>query len=303
MLVDKKIPFSYIFKKVYKDIIRVLAISITVHILKIFFVDYIPPTPFNLPTLLGTSISLILAFNINQSYDRWWEARKVWGAIVNDSRSLIIQLKAFISDAALYQQEMDIVLKRMAYRQIAWCYSLGQSLRNQDPLHNLKKYISVEDFNLIQNQNNKPYALLNLHMMELKLLLQEKSINSFQQIQLDNTIVRLCDSMGKAERINNTVFPVTYILYVHFFIYLFLVILSFALVDTMGFFEVPILTVIATTFYLLEKTARNMQDPFRNRPTDTAVTSIARTIEINLKQILNEPKVPQPLAPEKFYLM
>ncbi|CAN5361465.1 hypothetical protein BH23BAC1_BH23BAC1_45100 [soil metagenome] len=80
MLVDKKIPFSYIFGKIYKDVIRVIIISISVHILKLFFVDYIPPTPFNLPTLLGTSISLILAFNINQSYERWWEARKVWGA-------------------------------------------------------------------------------------------------------------------------------------------------------------------------------------------------------------------------------
>lgn len=142
-----------------------------------------------------------------------------------------------------------------------------------------------------------------LHMANLRELFESGAINSFQQIQIDNTLVRLCDSMGKAERINSTVFPTTYRLFIHFFIYLFLIILSLALVETIGILEIPILVAIASTFFLIEKTARHMQDPFRNKPTDTAVTAIARTIEINILQVLQEPDVPKPLTPTTFYLM
>lgn len=300
MLINTRIPIRYIFRKIRYNLFSVLCFSITFHILKLFFVDYLPIIPFQLPTILGTSIALILAFNLNQSYDRWWEARKVWGAIVNDSRSFVMQLKGFT------RREGDAVtvLQRMAHRQIAWCYCLGQSLRGQDPIaEDQVRHLSEEDLSFIKTQNNKPFALLMLHTEDLRTLYQNEAVNSFQQIQIDSTITRLCDSMGKAERINSTVFPVTYRLFVHFFIYLFLVVLSLALVETVGILEIPLLTLIASTFFLLEKTGKHMQDPFRNKPTDTAVTAIARTIEINIKQVLQEEEVPKPLAPEKFYLM
>ncbi|GAB3539519.1 bestrophin family ion channel [Pontibacter brevis] len=301
MLVEKPIPVRYVYKKVRKDVISVLCFSVVFHILKLFVAEHLPQIPFQLPTILGTSISLILAFNLNQSYDRWWEARKVWGAIVNDSRSFVMQLKGFV------RRESDtgtMLLKKMAHRQIAWCYCLGQSLRGLDPIAaDQVSNLSDEDINFIKTQNNKPFALLMLHTEDLRKLYLSEDVNPFQQVQIDSTITRLCDSMGKAERINSTVFPVTYRIFVHFFIYLFLVVLSLALVETIGFFEIPLLTMIASTFFLLEKTGKHMQDPFRNRPTDTAVTAIARTIEINIRQVLKEEDVPKPLAPEKFYLM
>lgn len=300
MLVEKRIPFRYIFRKIRLDLLRVLLFSIAFHLLKHFLNEYLPLIPFQLPAILGTAISLILAFNINQSYDRWWEARKVWGAIVNDSRSLVLQLVQFVAPS----EEGNERIRKMAYRQMAWCYSLGQSLRAQSPITAEQEHmLSQEDLGFVDRQNNKPYALLMLHSLDLKALHDAKALNSFQQVQLDSTLTRLCDSMGKAERINNTVFPVTYRIFIHFFIYLFLVILSLALVETIGFWEILILPLVASTFFLIEKTARHMQDPFRNKPTDTSVTAIARTIEINLKQILQEPNVPKPLPAESFYLM
>lgn len=300
MLVNKRIPFTYLFNKVKLDVLRVLLFSVVFHLMKLFFVDYLPMIPFQLPTVLGTAISLILAFNINQSYDRWWEARKVWGAIVNDSRSFIIQLIQFAEPSEAH----EATIQKMANRQIVWCYSLGQSLRALTPITaEQESMLSTEDVAFADRQTNKPYALLMLHALDLKALHEAKAINDFQQIQLDSTLTRLCDSMGKAERINNTVFPITYRIFIHFFIYLFLIILSLALVETVGIYEILILPLIASSFFLIEKTARHMQDPFRNKPTDTSVTAIARTIEINIRQILQEPHVPKPLAPEKFYLM
>ncbi|MDX5435859.1 MAG: hypothetical protein LPK03_01615 [Pontibacter sp.] len=304
MLIDRPIPFSYILSKVKYDVLRELLFSIAFHLLKLFVYDQLPQIPFQLPTILGTSISLLLAFNLNQSYDRWWEARKVWGAIVNDSRTLILQLRSFINKEQVRQGNAPDLLQRMAYRQIAWCYCLGQSLRGQPAVGpEQENNLSAEEIAHISKQNNKPYALLMQHSLDLKTLYESEAVNPFQQVQVDSTLTRLCDSMGKAERINNTVFPVTYRLFLHFFIYLFLVVLSLALVETVGIYEIPILTLVAVTFFLIEKTARHMQDPFTNMPTDTAVTAIARTIEINIRQVLQEQDVPQPLAPEKFYLM
>ena len=143
----------------------------------------------------------------------------------------------------------------MAYRQIAWCYCPGQSLRGLPPITaEQASLLSADDLAFLERQNNKSYALLMLHMRNLKELHQEGALNSFQQIQLDGTITRLCDSMGKAERINPTVFPVTYRLFIHFFIYLFLIVLSLALVESVGILEIPLLVAIASTFFLIEKT-------------------------------------------------
>jgi putative membrane protein len=302
MLVDKRLPFRYIFNKVKLDLFRVLLFSIVFHILKFYVAQQLPEIPFQLPAILGTSISLLLAFNVNQSYDRWWEARKIWGAIVNDSRTLVVQLKQF-TDTHIYP-EGDSIVKKMAHRQIAWCYCLGQSLRALKPIMpEQEPMLSKNDLDFVNRNNNKPYALMMLHSHDLKELHSAEAINSFQQIQLDSTIMRMVDSMGKAERINSTVFPVTYRIFIHFFIYLFLIILSLALVETIGIYEIPVLILIASTFFLIEKTARHMQDPFRNKPTDTAVTAIARTIEINIRQVLQEADVPAPQPQEKFYLM
>lgn len=301
MLLNAKIPIGYIVKHIRADVVRVLLISIFFHLLKLALGTYLPLIPLQLPTILGSLISLLLAFKTSQSYDRWWEARKIWGAIVNDSRTLVLEVMSFVEDAALHAP--DAPLKALAYRQIAWCYSLGQSLRGQDPLAGLEAFLPAEELAYLAQHSNKPLAILGLHTRQFKKLYQQEAINTFQQVQLDSTLVRLCDSMGASERIRNTVFPVSYRLLMHFFIYLFLLTLSLGLVETIGFWEIPVLLVTASTYFLLERTARYMQDPFTNKPTDTPVTAIARTVEINLRQLLQESRVPEPVAPEAFYLM
>ncbi|MFC5270847.1 bestrophin family protein [Adhaeribacter terreus] len=302
MLVKQKLPLSYLFNMIKVDVVRVFFFSITFNIFKFFFSDYLPSMPAQLPTVLGTAISLVLAFKLNHSYDRWWEARKIWGSIVNDSRTLILQLKTYIQTDVLGYDETGKFIQKMANRQIGWCYALGESLRGLDNQATIHQYLIPAEAGYVLPQNNKPYAILALHMRDFKELLNKQALNPFQQVQLDSTVSRLVGYMGMAERINSTVFPVTYRVFVHFFIYLFLIILSLGLVETLGPLEIPILIVIASTFFLIEKTATYLQDPFVNMPTDTPVTAIARTIEINIKQLLEEPDVPEPITPEDFYL-
>ncbi len=295
MLLNKRIPISYILNKVKYDLIIVLSVSLSALFVTNRYQELLPEMPLTIPAFIGTAISILLSFKLSQSYDRWWEARKVWGAIVNDSRSLVIQLQSLTSKGN------DEKIKKIAFRQIAWCYSLGQSLRELNPTDNLDGFISDEDLKEIKKHNNKPLALLQLNVGDIKQLKETNQLDIFSQLQLDNTLVRLCDSQGKSERIKTTVFPVTYRLFLHAIIYLFVVTLAIALrVD--GLFEIPLLVAISSAFFLLEKTATHMQDPFENRPTDTAMTAIAKTIEINIKQLLKESEIPKPHQQDNFHL-
>jgi putative membrane protein len=296
MLLNKTIPVAYILNKVKFEIVYVLVVSIAVLFITDKFRQLLPEMPLTIPAFIGTAISILLSFKLNQSYDRWWEARKVWGSIVNDSRSLVIQLLSLTSKGN------DALIKKIAFRQIAWCYCLGQSIRGLNPTENLEGFISAEELAEIKLHHNKSLALLHMHGQNIKELKDNNQLDAFSQIQLDNTLVRLCDAQGKSERIKSTVFPVTYRLFLHFIIYLFVVTLSISLKDVAGYFEIPLLLCISIPFFLLEKSARHMQDPFENKPTDTSVTAIARTIEINIKQLLKESNVPQPHQPAKFYL-
>lgn len=303
MLLNTKFPFRYVFERIRPDVGRVLLISVSFHLLKLALGQYLPLIPLQLPTILGSSISLLLAFKTSQSYDRWWEARKIWGSIVNDSRTLVLQVRTFVAAEPPAPTGPETPLQTVARRQIAWCYTLGESLRGLDPNATLRRYLTAPELAYVAPQTNQPLALLALHAEQLKTLYQQQTINPFQQVQLDATLVRLCDAMGQAERIKHTVFPASYRLLVYLFIYLFLMTLSLGLVKAIGLWEIPVLLVTASSFFLLERTARYLQDPFSNKPTDTPVTAIARSVEINLRQLLQEADVPAPLPPESFYLM
>ena len=297
MVLENKVPFIYTVKEVKFDLIVVLLVGIVTNILTISFSHLLPEMPLSIPALLGTAISILLSFKMNQSYDRWWEARKVWGAIVNDSRTFILQLQTFLPAV---QKE---AITRMAYRQIAWCYTLGRSLRGLDATEGIDKFISENEHAHVLRHSNKPLAIVQLNAKELKELRSQNNLETFTHVQLDNTLVRLVESMGRAERINSTVFPSAYRQFLHYAVFLFIITLSIALKQVNMIFEIPLLLAIALAFFLIEKSAYHLQNPFRNRPSDIPVTAIARTIEINIRQLLGEQEVPEPVQPTGFYIL
>jgi putative membrane protein len=296
MLLNKRPPFKYIFSKIKSELIYVAVTALIVYYITNRFEHLIPEIPLTIPTFLGTAISVILSFKLSQSYDRWWEARKIWGSIVNDSRNLILQLQSFIA------KENTATIKRIAYRQIAWCHSLGQTLRQLNSTANIDRYLNESDIRSLDQHSNKPLGILQLNTADLHHLRDSGHLDIFSHVQLNSTMVNLTNWMGMAERIKSTVFPVTYRLFLHMIIYVFIITLSIALRNVAGYFEIPLLLIIASFFFLLESTATHLQDPFSNKPTDTAMTAIATTIEINIKQLLNETDVPQPHQPNDYYL-
>ncbi|QHT67057.1 hypothetical protein GXP67_10560 [Rhodocytophaga rosea] len=287
MLLKENIPVRYVLGKIKKEVIVVTIYSILVAILYRNFHFSQISIPIAVPTIVGTVLSLLLAFRSNQAYDRWWEARTLWGAIVNDSRTLGRQILSFVDDP-YGGEEVEKFQERFIKRQMAWSYSLGQSLRKISPFIGTEGLLNREEIEFARRYSNKPVALLELHAADLRLALKRGWINEYQQVQLDRTLTNLCDAMGGCERIKNTVFPVTYSLYTHFSLIVFISMLPFGLIEYFGIMEIPLVIAIASLLLLIEKMSIHLQDPFENKPTDTPVTTIAKTIERDLTQMLKQ---------------
>ncbi|ATN07605.1 hypothetical protein CRN76_20485 [Chryseobacterium indologenes] len=282
MLLNKRISIGYFLRGIQSQILFIGIFAVAIGLL-----DMLPwfrkiSLPLNIPALLGTAVSLLLAFRTSQSYERWWEARTVWGAIVNDSRSLVRLVIQFMPAGE------DKTIKDFAERQIIWTYALGESLRKQPFSEKVQEYLKKNTISAL----NIPNALLDAHSKQLKEIAVSKGLTDFQQMQLNDMITRLCDSMGKCERLKNTVFPRSYSVLVHILIYVFAAILPFGLDDSQLAIEIGITFLIPIVFIAIEKTSIIMQDPFENTPVDTPMTSLAQTIEINIRQMTGEQNVP-----------
>ena len=294
MILNKKIPLKYWLGLIKWDLLIITLFSFLIFVLQ----EYVDPPdiPISVAGFMGTAISLLLSFKLAQSYDRWWEARKIWGSIVNDSRSLVLQVKNFTN-----AQNIEVV-KTISHRQIAWCYALTNHLRNLDPKERIGPFLSEMEMEALSDGMHVPLELLDYHSGDIQALHTNGELNDFQQVQIDKTLVRLTASMGMAERIKNTVFPKTYRLVLHVFIYTFIIVLSIPLAELVPYAEIPLLIGIAVLFFMLEKIAYSIQDPFENQPTDTAMLSISNGIERSITQILEE-DVPYAMKSDTYYIM
>lgn len=289
MLLNKRISIFTFLKQIKFDITAILIYAIVIGIADQYgFLSKIE-IPIGVNAIIGTALSLLLAFRTAQAYERWWEARIIWGAIVNDSRTLIRQIKQFLPE------ENTKIVEEFAYRQIIWCHVLGETLRKL--AYSKKVYDYVKEYNL--SEKNIPNAIINQHSEALSKL----DIGDLKQVQIDNTLSRLCDAMGKCERIKNTVFPKSYSLLVHFLIYVFATLLPFGLDDKYVILEIFLTALIPIIFIAIERTAIILQDPFENVTTDIPMTNLAITIEINIKELIGDKDLPIQEKPKSFYVM
>lgn len=292
MIVTLQIPWRQIIKDLKTPMtligVYICALSIYDHYFTLKGIH----VPITLLTVPGTVIALLLGFRTNSAYDRWWEARIIWGAIVNDSRTWVRQLLTFIQfedrNSLAFQTIRD-----MSLRQIAWNYSLSRHLRKQSPTTRLKDLIPKEEMDILIEKSNIPNALLYNQAEKLKSTYKNKLINTYQFVQLDKTLSRLTDAMGKCERIKNTIFPSSYSLLIDLLIYVWILFLPFGLVDVIGFIMIPTAVSLAFSFLVIDRVAVYMQDPFENLPSDTPMLSLSRTIEINIKQEIGLENIPE----------
>ncbi|RCR67002.1 bestrophin family protein [Larkinella punicea] len=298
MLLNRPIPLSFLLGKIKFEVLAIFVFANVVFVLRHYVGMEILSIPIAIPALVGTCISLLLAFRTNQAYERWWEARVVWGGIVNESRTFIRQLLTFLDDSARLA-----TIPTFARRQMGWCYLLGQTLRGQPTEQLVKTYIPQTEQSGILGSAHGPLAVLQNQAEQLRQIYQNDQLTDIQLAQLDATLTRLTDLMGRCERLKKTVFPRTYTFYLQVFIILFTAMLPFGFVENLFFLEVPLVTLVASAFFLIEKSAIQLQDPFENRPTDTPMTSIAAGIEESLNQLVGSPATIPQVPSSLFYTL
>jgi len=250
--------------------------------------------PSYIPAVLGTSLAFFLGFITNSAYDRWWEARKKWGAIVNDSRNFGRQLLTFVDTS---DPKTKSIVEKMVYRQIAWCYALKHQLRRQDTSASLQRILGKKDMESLKKWSNQANALTFIQSDALNKLKADRKINLFQTLQIERTMNALMDHLGACERIKNTIFPTQYSFFVHGFIIVFLILIPHGTVSNMGYWSVLLTFGIGFVYLMIETIEISMHDPFDMEPSDTPMSAICRTIEIDLMQMAGAKKVPKPVTP------
>jgi putative membrane protein len=246
---------------------------------------------------MGTALAIFLAFHNNGSYDRWWEARKQWGQLVNSSRTFARQVKGFIDST-------DAVHTELIHRQIAFVHALRLHLRKQpEQLHELAPLLPHGELDVMRKSSNVPLALMQRQADRLKELRASNALGEFRAIQLDATLTDLANVQGACERIKNTPLPRQYEYFTRLFVYFYVLILPSTMLDSLGWFT-PLFTVPTSfLFFALEGVASVNEDPFENRVQDTPMTALSRTIEINLRELNGEKDLPPPMQPVDGYLM
>jgi putative membrane protein len=248
--------------------------------------------------LFGSAIGIVVAFRNQSAYARWWEARTLWGAIINNSRSWARQVTTVMMPLNEAEaDELKVMQRRLVYHQIAYSHALRQHLRGLEPWELLTPLLSEQELNELQDERNVPLAI----QQQMGRLLRECQLRGWVDFAhwraLDASLDDLIDAQGGTERIKNTPMPKQYDYFPQLFVQIYCVMLPLALVTSMGWFTPLGSTLVGFIFLALDKIGRDIEDPFENSIYDVPLTSLTITIEVNLRQLLGETVLPQAEIP------
>ena len=244
-------------------------------------------------SLFGSAIGIIVAFRNQSAYARWWEARTLWGAVVNKSRTLARQVTTImlpLNDGEA--GELKEYERRLVYHTIAYVMALRQHLRGLEPWEELEPLLNQEELNEVRDEKNVPVAILQQMSKLLHQCYARGWIVVVQWRALDENLDGLMNAQGGSERIKNTPMPKQYDYFPQLFVQTYCLLLPLALVVNMGWYTPLGSTLVGFIFLALDKIGRDLDDPFENTIYDVPLTSITRTIEVNLRQMLGEKVLP-----------
>lgn len=292
MLINHNIKLSRILINTWQvDLIMIVSCAAT-YFAREFLITHHLDIPPIIPGVLGTAIAFFIGFNNNQAYDRWWEARKIWGMLVNDSRSWARSLINYVAA----NEDSKAIVKKMICRHIAFLYTLKGALRNYDD-NIYTKYLTEDELIEIKKHRNMHNAILNIQSRDLQTLSQNGYIDGFRFIELDKLLVNFSSQMGMCERIKNTVFPTTYTYLTKVFIWLFVVSITLVISSYVEYWSIFIGWLLGFVFVSTQINGMSLINPFENNSASIPLNQITRTIEINLLEMLGEPNIPEPVKP------
>ncbi|MEO6732458.1 MAG: bestrophin family ion channel [Ferruginibacter sp.] len=232
-------------------------------------------------TLLGFAISMLLVFRTNTAYDRWWEGRKQWGALVNNSRNLAMKLSVMIPET---DKEHRVFFRKIIP---AFAYALHKHLRSE----NTRIALFEEDrhhpvFKHIDNEKHVPNQVTLLMYKHIQQLYKEGKLNDSQLIVLNAELQSFADVCGACERIKNTPIPYSYSAFIKKFIFIYVMTLPFGYVFNLGYYVIPVVAIIFYVLASLEIIAEEIEDPFGNDENDVPTDKIALNIHTHIAEII-----------------
>jgi len=284
--------------------------------------------PWTTVALIGTAAAFVVGFKNTQTYSRLWEARQIWGGIVNGSRSWGIMARDFVlTDRTVHEQ--------LIYRHCAWLTALRYQLRKPQPWETmnkpynreyqrmytipewngkleeeLKTYLSVEEWEYVLSKKNRATHLLALQSRQLKELRAQELILPLEYLEMERRLADLYDQQGKCERIKNFPYPRQYASLNLYFVWLFALILPFGMLGELKelggpfvWLTVPFSVIVSWVFTSMERIGNATENPFEGGANDIPMAALARSIEIDLRDMLDEASLPEPLTPVNNILM
>lgn len=292
----------------------------------------VPWTPI---ALIGTAVAFVVGFQNNSAYGRIWEARKIWGGVVNESRTFAMMAKDFISNHHAKdkwpEDKLNENRKMLVLRHVAWLTSLRHAMRQTkswEEFENYKTnrewsqkafipervtkledelsmYLSDEELDYVLSKGNKASAVLFLQSKHLKSLMESGHIWEFSFLELEKVIQQLFALQGKSERIKNFPYPRQYASLNFYFVKILLIVLPWGLIpefytvsqiisdphmsNFVFFLSVPFYILISWLFNTMERIGRVGENPFEGSANDVPISTIARSIEIDIRQQLGCP--------------
>lgn len=254
-----------------------------------FYFLAVDPVPV---TILGTAMILVLTFRNNSAYDRWWEARKIWGALLNQSRYFNTQVYSMIKDPAVNISSGNIKEReKLILRHIAYVHSLRLQLRNQ-PCESIAEFLSDEDWQKVKDAENVASSIILLQADNLNDLNKKNILSDLKLIAIEETLRDLLESQGAAERIKKTPFPLLYDFATAVVFWAFIILFPFALIKNFEYAAVIFTAVVGGVLLEVSRIGNIMQDPFHNEANDIPLSSICNTVERELKESMGDRNLP-----------
>lgn len=232
-----------------------------------------------LPGYMGVALGLLLIFRNNSAYDKWWEARKEWGTLVNLSRNLTLNLYSFFPEG---NKEVNSSYKLLA----GFPFALKEHLRKGVKMEQLKE-IDKEDMEAVNKATHKPNIIIKLLLLNINKLYNDNKLNNQQHVLLVKEINGLTDILGKCERIRNTPIPIAYAFLLKFFIVIYVVILPIGLLHDLGWWTVILVAILYYILMSIVLIAEEIEEPFGYDMNDLNTDEMAKNIAKNIKEIIH----------------
>ena len=254
-------------------------------------------------SLIGLALSIFLGFRNNACYDRWWEARKLWGALINTTRSTARQTQTLIaSKDEAEAEEIETFRQEMVRRIIGFAYGLKYHLRSEISLEAVTPWVPEEEHAALARESNVPNALSHRMGERYRAAWDRGWIDTYHLRILEESLTGLTNIQGGCERIKNTPVPLSYTMLTHRLVALYCIALPFGIAADVGHATPLVVLFISYAFIGLDSLGTQLEDPFELDPNDLPLAALARTIEINLLERIGSEDLPKPIQPVEGFL-